>query len=34
VTHIKKISQFPTLVTAHQADVRGPLLQVENRWPI
>src|SRR6218665_3812173 len=33
VTHIKKISKFPTLVAAHQADVppvvRGP--QVENR---
>jgi len=35
VTHIKKISKFPTLVAAHQADVCGPPLgrgpQVENR---
>jgi len=29
MTHIKQISKFPTLVAAHQADVRGP--QVENR---
>jgi len=35
VTHIKIISQFPTSVAAHQAEVRGPLVgrgpQVENR---
>jgi len=30
VTHIIRISQFPALVAAHQAEVRGP--QVENRW--
>jgi len=30
VTYIK-ISKFQTLVTVHQADVRGP--QVKNRWP-
>src|SRR6218665_930313 len=36
VTHIKKISQFPTLVAAHRAEVRGPPVgrgpQVEKRW--
>jgi len=35
VTHIKKKFKFPTLVAAHQADVRGPPVvrgpQVENR---
>jgi len=30
MTHIQKISQFPTLVAAHQAEVHGP--QVENCW--
>ena len=36
VTHINKISQFPTLVAAHQAEVCGPPVsrgpQVENCW--
>ena len=31
-----KNSRFPTLVAAHQADIRGPVVgrgtQVENRW--
>ena len=31
-----KIDEFPTLLAAHQADVRGPPVgrgpQVENRW--
>jgi len=34
----KTISQFPTLVAAHQPEVCGPPVgrgpQVENRWPI
>src|SRR6218665_3403530 len=38
MTQVKQISQFPTLVAAHQAEVRDPPVghgpQVENRWLI
>ena len=36
MNQMKQIVKFPTLLAAHQADVRGPPVgrspQVENRW--